>query len=156
MNAIKRYLFCSLAIAGILACSTSGGGGDLPPSSDTVQDAAGTGPIDGAWRVDKKTCNGLDVDMSHAPETTLIIQGSSGRFENSYCTIPVTLTYPAAGSVEWVIGQNTCGGVGDKHVATYEVTPTTLTLTEELTPAGEWGCGNGRQVSTLTRVPGTG
>ena len=44
-------------------------------------------------------------------------------------------------------GQQTPGG--DVHDAGFVRSGDTLTLTEELTPVNEYGCGSGRQVSTL-------
>jgi len=110
-----------------------------------------SGSMDGTWRLVSKICNGTAVDMTGALPTDFVVTGTTGRFVNSMCDIPVTLSYPGAGSVVWVIGQNTCGGVGDTHTATYVVAGGTLTLTEPMTPAGEFGCPSGRQVSTLQK-----
>jgi len=124
--------------------------GDAPP------DMPAAGTLDGTWRVDGKVCNGKDVDMTSVPETHLNVQGTTGSFSNSVCTIPITLSYPASSQVDWVIGQVDCAGsttgTGDHHSATYTVSDGILTLTEAMTPAAEWGCPSGTQVSTLTKL----
>jgi hypothetical protein len=116
-----------------------------------VDAAPGAGPIDGAWRLDKKVCNGTVVDMTNWPTTTFNISNTTGSIVNSMCNIPITLSYPTAGTVGWVIGQNACGGAGDQHSATYQVQGNTLTLTEALTPPNEYACNSGMQVGTLTK-----
>jgi hypothetical protein len=137
-------------------------GGALPADSAAPSDAAsdadgdaasavGSGAIDGTWRLMSKTCNGNPVDMTNVPATDFTITDATGSITNSSCNIPVTLTYPSATAVVWVIGQNTCGGVGDVHTATWVITGNTLTVTEQLTPADEFGCPSGTQVSTLQK-----
>ena len=133
-------------------------------SGDTVGDAAvdvtsagpevaSTGPADGTWRLDTKVCNGTAVDIS-STETHFILKGTSGTIVNQYCTITVTISYPAASRIDWVLGQVDCmgstQGSGDHHSAAYVISGGTLTLTEEMTPADEFGCPSGTQVSTLT------
>jgi len=129
---------------GVIACG-SGGGNDTSPSNTST-----SGPIDGTWRIDKKVCNGTNVDIGSAV-TMFSITNKTGRVYNQFCDIPVTLSYPGNSSVEWVIENNSCGGAGDRHAATYLVQSTTLTVTEAMTPAGEYGCSSGMQVTTLTK-----
>lgn len=121
-------------------------------------DGGSGGPLDGTWVIMAKVCNGNPVDMRTWPTTTFTITNTTGQMKNVYCTIAVTLTYPAAGAVEWTIGQTVCPAVdggnsagGDHHSATYTLVGSTATLTEAVTPAGEYGCANGRQVTTLIR-----
>lgn len=138
-----RIAVCLLVASVVSSCGKT----DSPSESDT----ATSGPIDGDWRIDGKTCNGADVNISAAGATTFSISNTTGRFFNQYSDIPVTLSYPGNSVVKWVIGENSSGGVGDQHTATYSVQNNTLTLVEEMTPASEYGCSSGYQVSTLTK-----
>jgi hypothetical protein len=129
---------------------------DSGSANDAASDADGSamyasGSIDGTWRLMSKICNGVPVDMTNVAATDFTIANTVGSFTNSICSIPVTLSYPDATTVVWVIGQNTCGGVGDTHTATWVISGNTLTVTEQLTPADEFACPSGTQVSTLQK-----
>jgi hypothetical protein len=155
------WVWCALALWLPFGCDAGADGSDPGPVSDVV--AGDPGPdvpagasLDGIWRLDRKVCNGTDVDITGWPETRFTIQGTSGSITNEFCSIPVTISYPSAGRVDWVLGQVDCQGssqgTGDHHSATYTIAGSTCTLTEALTPADEYGCGSGAQVSTWTRI----
>lgn len=124
-------------------------------------DAGTVGPLDGSWRLDTKACNDVALDISSWPVTTFTFANATATITNVYCTISTTVSYSAPATVDWTIVQTLCpnidggnSGAGDHHSATYTVVGTTLTLTEAVTPAGEYPaatCGNTRQVSTFTR-----
>lgn len=139
-------------------------------SCDEAKGDKGPGPIDGTWKIDSCLCDGQPKD--YVSGTLVTFDGGSGAFDSSFndgeggscaMTVPFSAVYPSDGAVEWTLTTTTCQpascneyqgcnmAVNTKHTATYTISGSTMTLTEPMTPANEFGCPSKPQVCTLTK-----
>lgn len=143
---------------------TGGGGGDPSGGSD---------PMDGSWNLVSETCDGTPVSVTGINVSVIMtVQGSSGSWDTTIVdpggdtcamSIPMTLFYPAVGSVTWTYGALTSTPAtclsnsgatnvsGMLHAGTYVVEGNQLTLTEETAPEDDLGCPGGRAVLTFRK-----